>query len=114
MQWYRKLYVGEGIKSKGSVVRKIRTGAGQIGIFVITLASNPRDLLDIMDSIYLMQPWYHKNKDLMIVGIARGYGEAVELAVQILECVYADTGAFGVRDYIMEQQHRGIAGKWRK
>ena len=51
MIWYKDLYVGESIVHKTKKVKwKIMHNAGQIGIYVITLASNTQNLLDIIPS----------------------------------------------------------------
>ena len=44
MIWYKDLYVGESIVHKTKKVKwKIMHNAGQIGIYVITLASNTQN-----------------------------------------------------------------------
>lgn len=61
MIWYKDLYVGESIVHKTKKVKwKIMHNAGQIGIYVITLASNTQNLLDIIPSYELMQKGYPK------------------------------------------------------
>ena len=73
MIWYKDLYVGESIVHKTKKVKwKIMHNAGQIGIYVITLASNTQNLLDIIPSYELMQKGYPK-KDMVVVGLAKGY-----------------------------------------
>ena len=48
MKWYDDLYVGESIVHKTNKIKwKIRHNAGQINIYVITLASGEKNLLDI-------------------------------------------------------------------
>ena len=67
MIWYKDLYVGESIVHKTKKVKwKIMHNAGQIGIYVITLASNTQNLLDIIPSYELMQKGYPK-KDMAVV-----------------------------------------------
>ena len=93
MIWYKDLYVGESIVHKTKKVKwKIMHNAGQIGIYVITLASNTQNLLDIIPSYELMQKGYPK-KDMVVVGLAKGYDE-----------VYHSTGTFAVRAYLAEKQ----------
>lgn len=100
MVWYENLYVGESIVHKtGKIKWKIRHNAGQINIYVITLASNAQNLLDIIPSHELMQKGYPKEQ-LCVVGLAKGYDEAVGVAVSIVEEVYRETGAFAVREYL--------------
>lgn len=61
MVWYKDLYVGESIVHKTKKVKwKIMHNAGQIGIYVITLASNTQNLLDIIPSYELMQKGIRK------------------------------------------------------
>lgn len=104
MIWYDKLYVGESIIHKTNKVRwKIRHNAGQINIYVITLPSNRDNLLDIIPSQELLQKAYPK-KNLYIIGLAKGYEEAIELAGSIVAEVYCHTGAFAVTDYLLSKR----------
>ena len=100
MIWYKDLYVGESIVHKTKKVKwKIMHNAGQIGIYVITLASNTQNLLDIIPSHELLQKGYPK-KGLYVVGLAKGYDEAVDVAVSIIDEVFHETGAFEVAAYL--------------
>ena len=104
MIWYDKLYVGGSIVHKTKKIKwKIMHNAGQIGIYVITLASNRQNLLDIIPSYELMQRGYPK-REMVIVGLAKGYDEAVEVAASIVDEVYRNTGTFAVRTYLAEKQ----------
>ena len=104
MIWYDKFYVGESIVHKTKKIKwKIMHNAGQIGIYVITLASNRQNLLDIIPSYELMQRGYPK-REMVIVGLAKGYDEAVEVAASIVDEVYRNTGTFAVRTYLAEKQ----------
>ncbi len=106
MKWYDDLYVGESIIHKTNKIKwKILHNAGQIRIYVITLASNDKNLLDIIPSQELMQKGYPK-KDLYVVGLAKEYDEAVEVAASIIDEVYRQTGAFEVASYLREKKRR--------
>lgn len=106
MTWYEDLYVGTSIVHKTNKIKwKIRHNAGQLNIYVITLASNEHNLLDIIPSQELLQKGYPK-KHLYVVGLAKGYEEAVEVAVSIVNEVYDRTGTFAIRDYLAEKQKR--------
>ena len=103
MKWYDDLYVGESIVHKTSKIKwKIRHNAGQIDIYVVTLASNPANLLDIIPAQELLQKAYPK-KDLFVIGLAKGYTEAVDIVVSIIDEVYRQTGAFAVKDYLLQK-----------
>lgn len=106
MKWYKDLYVGESIVHKTNRIKwKIRHNAGQINIYVIALASNEENLLDIIPARELLQKGYPK-KHIFIVGIAKGYDEAVNVAVSIIDEVYRQTGAFGVRTYLSRKRRK--------
>lgn len=110
MVWYRELYVGESIVHKTNRIKwKIRHNAGQVNIYVITLASNTQNLLDIIPAQELLQKGYPK-KDICVVGLAKGYAEALEVAVSIVEEVYRSTGTFAVRKYLLQKAESREAG----
>ena len=101
MKWYDDLYVGESIVHKTNKIKwKIRHNAGQINIYVITLASGEKNLLDIIPSHELLQ------KQLYVIGLAKGYDEAVEVAASVIDEVYRQTGAFEVASYLREKRRR--------
>ena len=104
MKWYNNLYVGESIRHKAEKIKwKIRHNAGQIDIYVITKASNPQNLLDIIPAQELMQKAYPK-EDLYIIGLAHGMSEAHELVKQIIDEVYQSTGAFDIMPYLQSKK----------
>lgn len=104
MVWDREFYAGERIARKKSKIKwKISHNAGQLDIYVITLSSNPENLLDIIPSWELMQKYYPK-AELVVVGIDKGYENAMELAGRIVMDVYHKTGDFHVRDYFLKRQ----------
>ena len=99
MQWAENLYLTEKTaKKKNRIIRKANRGMGMVNIYLVTLASNPENLLDIFHAAHLKQPGFYK-QDLTVVGIAAGYDEAVDLACRIVNDVYQSTGGFIVRDY---------------
>lgn len=109
MEWYKKLYTGESIQDKSEKIKwNINHNAGQIQIYIISLASNPKNLLDIIPAWEVMQKGYPK-KNLFIVGLAKGWGEAVEVVERIVLEVYENTGGFRVREYLtgMAAESRG-------
>lgn len=104
MTWYEDLYVGTSIVHKTNKIKwKIRHNAGQMNIYVITLASNEKNLLDIIPAKELLQKGYPK-RGLYVVGLAKGYDEAVEVAASIVDEVYHRTGTFAIRSYLAERK----------
>ena len=97
---YENLYVGESIRHKADKIKwKIRHNAGQIDIYVIAIASNPQNLLDIIPAQELMQKGYPK-KELYVIGLAKGMSDAHEIVKQIIDEVYRNTGGFDIQSYL--------------
>lgn len=100
MKWYKDLYVGESISHKTNRIKwKINHNAGTISVYIIALASNPRNMLDIIPARELLQKGYPK-KDMRIIGLAGNYSEALELVRRIVEETYNATGYADVKKYL--------------
>ena len=85
------------------IVQKIRRGKLQPGIWLITVASNEQNLLDIFQSVYYIQPMFARlNPD--IVGVAESEDAAKVLLQKITEDMYRETGGFDVRTYFKFQE----------
>lgn len=107
MKWYRKLYLGEGIKkSEEQLIKKIETNAGLPNTYLITLAANGKDLFDIFSTNLLFQPVLHGHCPL-IVGIAKGWEEAAELAAGIALEAYRQNGDFDIQKYLQGRMEDG-------
>lgn len=103
LNWYKGLYVGNNAKKKKrKLIRRINQGAGVIDVYLITLASNSRDQLDIFSANELLQKSRRKNCPV-IVGLACGYWEALELVTRMTEQTYRATGTGAVRKWLEEQ-----------
>ncbi len=104
MRWAVNLYTTE--KTKKLLPRiMVKLGKRKIqpGIWLITLASNEQNLLDMFHSLCYMQPMFERmNPD--IVGIAENEDAARELIVKIAEDVYRECGNFDVRSYFRFQE----------
>lgn len=99
MEYAARLYTTE--KTKKSLPRillKLRMRRPQPKIWLITLASNEKNLLDIFWGTYYIQPMFQKQNPY-IVGIAEDEEQARLLTVKILEDVYQKQGNFDVRTY---------------
>ena len=104
MQWYEQLYVGEKIGKKADKIRwKIEHNAGTFQVYLLTLSVHPDSLIDIIPAVELMQKGYPR-RELYVIGMKRGREDAMELAARIVSEVYHKTGAFDVRDYLLNQK----------
>lgn len=110
LNWYKRLYVGDNAKKKKKqLIRKINMGAGVWDVYLITLASNPKNQLDIFSANELKQKARRQNCP-MIVGLCRGYGEALEMVEMLVQKTYAQTGTAKVREWL-ENQIREESGR---
>ena len=91
MRYYKHLYLTEGLEKKKKIIRKLEAGKLQPSVHVITLAVSGRNQLEIYPTIQFKQPAFPE-QELFVVGITKGYDEAVELVEQIVQEVYDQTG----------------------
>ena len=102
MRFYKDLYVGSTIKDVHKVKRKLRTNAGQLGIYVIALCRGC-DQLEIYHCAFLQQKYYKKNPPY-IIGIANGYDESLEIVRQIAEEAYRENGDCDLKKYLLDKK----------
>lgn len=108
MKWYRNLYAGDSVTGKIKRIKwKINHNAGTVSVYVIAFPSNPDNLLDIIPARDLMQKAYPK-KNMTIIGLAKGYGEALELVRRIVDDTYRNTGAVDVKAYLKEAEESSL------
>ena len=98
MKWLKQLYVGESISGREQKLKwKINHNVGTFDIYVISF--------DIIPAIELLQKAYPK-KDMQIIGLARGYAEALDVVQQIIEETYHETGGVDVWSYLKNNRGR--------
>ncbi len=103
MRYYKHLYLAEGIKKKEKIIRKLEEKKLQMNIHVITLARNEKNQLEIYNSMVFLQPNF-PHDDLFVVGLAKGYEDAVEMVEEIAQEVYNKTKGADIRSYILERE----------
>ncbi|MGI6007823.1 MAG: hypothetical protein ACOX8E_10080 [Ruminococcus sp.] len=104
LKWYKNLYVGNTAKKKEKAIRrKISCGIGTLDVYVITLAAGQNNNLDIFSAAQLLKAQVRKRCP-MIVGIAVGYEEALEVVEQIVKEVWERTGTVEIRSWLLENQ----------
>lgn len=103
MRWFKDIYVGYNLlENKRKIIRQIKSGKIMLDTYVITLPSNDYDTLEIYPSNVLIQKWY-KDSDMVVVGIAGGKEEALDMTQLIIMDCYNDTGFVDVKKYILEK-----------
>ncbi|MFR5602008.1 MAG: hypothetical protein ACLTKI_06515 [Lachnospiraceae bacterium] len=74
--------------------------------YVITPAINGNNILDLFPAMVFRQPYYQK-KDLLVLGIADDYWEALEVARQIVDDLYQTTGGFNLAVFLEQEYKAG-------
>lgn len=103
MRYYKHLYLAKGIRKKEQVIRKLEENKLQMNIHIITLPRNGEDQLEIYHSMVLLQPEL-PHDDFFVVGIAKGYEDAVEMVEEIAQEVYNKTKGADIRSFILERE----------
>ena len=103
MRYYKHLYLADGIKKKEKIIRKLEEKKLQMNIHIITLARNEKNQLEIYNSMILLQPDF-PHDDFFVVGLAKGYEDAVEMVEEIAQEVYNKTKGADIRSYILERE----------
>lgn len=103
MKYYKNLYLGESIKEKKEeILKNLEMDKVMLQIYVITLARGKQNHLEFTKSLL----WREDScrKDMLIVGLAGGYEEAVSLIEEITREVYHATKGANIRKYICDRQ----------
>ncbi len=103
MRYYKYLYLADGIRKKDKIIQRLEDKKLQLNIHVVTLARNEKNQLEIYNSMVLRQPDFPYD-DFFVVGIAKGYEDAVEMVEEIAREVYNKTKGADIRSYILERE----------
>ena len=100
MIWYDDLFVGKSIspRRKKRIIRRVNRRSIWGAEYLLTLSSNPDNLMDIIATRIVRQRYYPR-KDLVVIGLAGNYEEAMMLAGEIVSGIYAVRGDFKVREF---------------
>lgn len=98
LKWHKHYYTGSGVKNSSRIRRRLEHGKPVPGIYLITLSDNPRNLLEILSALTLIQ---ESAADMCpeIVGIAKGKEEAMDLVTEMIRTIFSETDGFEVKEY---------------
>lgn len=99
LKWWEHCYIGEGVKGSASLIGKINGGKAAPGIYLVTLSHNPHNIMEIIPAVVLVQRAAYDFCP-MIIAMAKGKDEAIDLAGKIAEVCYRETGSFQIKEYI--------------
>ncbi len=94
MDYYDHLYVGEKAKKRRyPILQGLREGRPQPEVYVIVPPLSGNNILEIIPSVMLWQPPYQE-REILVMGIAVTYWEALTVAGKIVDDLYRKTGGF--------------------
>lgn len=105
MKFYSSLYIGDSVKKPKKIIRKLKSRKKYLlpDTYVITAAKG-KDQLEIYAAKYLQQSFYEENP-LFVIGISKGYDEAVSLVMQIVQESMDMRGDCNLKAYLKERSH---------
>lgn len=104
MDFYCNLYWGDGLEKKQKkILEKLKHGKFQYDLYLVVLSHNPDNQLEIIHSGILLQDLF-PSEHLLVVGIAKGYDDALLMIENIVQEVYDNTDGAKVRAYIVNRQ----------
>ena len=98
----KQLYLDEGINREklDKLKKKLMDTPVLTKVFLITIASNPSDQLDIIESKYLTYPYYNTH-ELHVVGLAKSNSAAVRLVHTIVQDCLDKQGNVDVKSFLL-------------
>lgn len=99
LKWINNFYRGAGVENPEELKSEINSGTFLPGVYLITLSDNPQNIMEILPAVSLKQKAVVHLCPL-VIGVAYGKEEAMELVCGIVEDVYRETGSFCVEDYL--------------
>lgn len=93
--FYKDLYIGATVRDVKKTIHHINKGKKMLNTYIIILA-NGTDLFEIMHTVLLNQTYYKQHPPI-VVGIANGYTEAIEVVRLIIEDYYKQTGNMDIK-----------------
>ena len=107
MRYYRHLYVGESLeKKKKKIISKLEKGKFQLDICILVLPDTEKNQLEIINPNLFLQKNYPQ-REYFVVGIAKGFEEALEILEEIVQNVYNETKGADIRSYILNKEQEG-------
>lgn len=97
-----ELYLGEGIKPKklDKIKKKLLERPLFSGVYVIAIAANPSEQLEIFDARQLVQGYYVKHPRY-VVGIASDYEDSLKLIEKITQECLRERGDCNLKEYLL-------------
>ena len=103
MRFHDRLYIGKSIKHPELVKWKLRVVAGQFHVHLITISNNQDNQLECFHNSLLKQRFFRR-QNLLVVGIAGDYSEALEVITQITEECVNTNGNADIKAFLLNEK----------
>ncbi|MEF9917061.1 MAG: hypothetical protein RR275_04130 [Lachnospiraceae bacterium] len=102
MNVYKNLYVSQELQNhQEELIKNIQEKKTLFNIYIIVLAQNEQNNLEIYNTALNIQHSF-STENVMIVGIAKGYHNALELVRTITQEIYETTHDTDIRGYFLK------------
>lgn len=102
MRFHKNLYIGNSIKYPILTKWKLRVAAGQLRVYIIVISENGDNQLEIFHNSLLKQKYIY-SRNLLVVGIASDYNEAVDIITRITQDCVSKNGAGNVKQFLLSE-----------
>ena len=108
MVFFQDLYLGERVSpKKEEILKKMNSDKLVIDLYLIMMSHNSDNMLEIVPQRDLLQKGY-PNRDIRVVGLAKGKKEAFAVVQSIVEESLKETGSADVREYLNQRWEEQI------
>lgn len=104
MRFYKNLYVSESVaKKKEKIIRKLKKKKYPLQTYIIALIEDGENQLEFYSTLMFRQGSVIDD-DILVIGLADGYEDALYLVETIAKEVYEKTGDLDIRSYLGAQE----------
>lgn len=104
MNYYYNLYLdGKTALEEEKIRDYLEHDKWQLEVYLVILSKSEKNQLEICHSALFLQKKL-KSDDVFVVGIAKGYQEALKLVEKITQDVYDETKTTDLKSYIIKKQ----------
>ena len=93
-------------KKKKKIISKLEKRKFQLDICILVLPDTEKNQLEIINPNLFLQKNYPQ-REYFVVGIAKGFDEALEILEEITKNVYNETRGADIRSYILNKEQEG-------
>jgi len=107
MKFLKTYYVGEAAKDLyGKFLKGLKKGKADFDCYVISISADAHEQLDIMHGKVFLSKYVPDREERLIVGLAAGKTDAVNLIEKITEESVAAGFGGRIRDYLLDKAER--------